>query len=73
MLCRHSPMICGECLVIRMTAQEANFRILQDTEDRCSMPKILETCVDPMDTDSHEAGTLLNISRKQIAQPTVNV
>ena len=43
------------------------FRIQRDAEDRNSIRKTLETCIDPMDPDSHEDGVLLNISTGQIA------
>jgi len=57
----------------QMAHKEDSYRIRRDAEDRCSIRKTLETCVDPMDPDSHEAGFLLNISTGQIAQPAVNV
>ena len=53
--------------------EEDKFRIQRDPEDRNSIRKTLETCIDPMDPDSHEDGGLFNISTEQTAQPEVNV
>ena len=53
--------------------EEDKFRIQRDTEDKNSIRKTLETCIDPMDPDSHEDGVLLNMSTGQIAQPEVNI
>ena len=59
----------GDSDSVHMThKEEANHRMLQDAEHRWSIRKIPETCVDPMDPDSHKAGTLLNISTGQIAE-----
>ena len=67
--------ISGDSDSVHMTHnEEANYCILQDAEDRCSLRKIIESCVHSMDPNSHKAGTLLNISTGQIDQPVaVNV
>ena len=56
-----------------MHKEADTFCIQRDAEDRNSIRKTLETCIDPMDPDSHEDGVLLNISTGQIAQPEVIV
>ena len=60
-------------LIQHRSGTKRRTRIQRDAEDRNSIRKTLETCIDPMDPDSHEDGVLLNISTGQIAQPEVNV
>ena len=57
----------------RSGTKRRTIRIQRDAEDRNSIRKTLETCIDLMDPDLHEAGVLLNISTGKIAQPEVNV
>ena len=53
--------------------EEGKFRLRRDAEDRLSIRKALETCIDPMAPDSHQPEILLNISTGQLAHPEVNV
>ena len=53
--------------------EESASRIHQDECDRRLLRTALESCIDPLDPDSHAAGCLLNIYSGQLAQPNVNV
>lgn len=59
---------------VQMTHKEEDrSRIRRDAEDRNSLRRTLEACIDPMDPDSHQPGVLLNISTGLIAQAETNV
>ena len=64
----------GDYEKVQMThKEESASRIRRDGNDRKSLKATLESCIDPMDPTTHEAGCLLNISSGQLAQPNVNV
>ena len=62
----------GEAANVQMT-QESASHMVRDGSDRQSLRTAQESRIDPMNPVTHVAGSLLNISSGQLAQPNVNV
>ena len=53
--------------------EEAKARIREDTKDRIGLRRKLEVCMDPMKSEDHPDGSLVNIVSGKIAPASVNI